>query len=484
MKKLLGIVLSVIMILSFPLAANSANASSFSDFPSNTWSSDALTVAVDNTLLYGTDGGKLDPKGQVTRAQMASIIVRAFGMKATTGNTSLGGYTDIDRNAWYAAEFAAAIEFGLFTGDGSGIMRPNAPITREEIAIVLQRAFDLPSVSYDLASRNDSSQISTGARDAISALMAAGYMTGYEDNTLKPKNPLSREELAFLLNKMVAQYITQPGEYTVNANGFVLVRCAGVTLTNSTVSKQVIVSNPGQYSFGVNGSVVLNSPGVTLTSSTVTGGVIVNKSGTYTLNVNGPVTLNTPSVTLTSSTVTGGVNVIKAGNYKFDLVGNVVVSVPSVVISSDSIIQGDVIITNGVTRSNVTVVDTSVKGNVIVSLVTPTPTPTTAPTSAPSAQYTPAPPGSGGGSGSGIKVPGGTGTTVTYTMQIDASSDATDSTISGTYASGSLYVAIADLLSEKGTNGNPLNALFELFVTDGSTNPTGLRQYVTTTPST
>ncbi|HZK61455.1 MAG TPA: S-layer homology domain-containing protein [Anaerovoracaceae bacterium] len=73
--------------------------SGFSDMPSN-WSTKALENAVNNGLLVG-DNGKIMPNDNLTRAQMATVVNRAFG---TTKKVSLSSYTDVAANAWYYDE--------------------------------------------------------------------------------------------------------------------------------------------------------------------------------------------------------------------------------------------------------------------------------------------------------------------------------------------------------------------------------------------
>ena len=74
---LIAIVLVISMIPISALAVEGADPTrGFSDMP-NDWSTTALQAAVDNGLLVGANG-KLNPKGELTRAEMATIIARVF----------------------------------------------------------------------------------------------------------------------------------------------------------------------------------------------------------------------------------------------------------------------------------------------------------------------------------------------------------------------------------------------------------------------
>ena len=98
------------MIISmFPLTAFG---SEFSDMPDN-WATEALENAVANGLLKVTT--KIMPDENLTRAQMATIVNRAFG---ATEKSSLSKFTDVNADAWYYAEMAKAVHMKTFVGAG------------------------------------------------------------------------------------------------------------------------------------------------------------------------------------------------------------------------------------------------------------------------------------------------------------------------------------------------------------------------------
>lgn len=99
--------------------------SDFSDFPTD-WSAPAMTHAVQNGLLNGSDG-KILPKGLLTRAQMATMVNRAF---ASSAKASLTSFTDMVPGVWHYDEMAKSVQMGAFQG-ADGKLSPNDPITRE-----------------------------------------------------------------------------------------------------------------------------------------------------------------------------------------------------------------------------------------------------------------------------------------------------------------------------------------------------------------
>ena len=187
-----ALLLVLSLLLSF--GAIAANAEDY-DIPDN-WSHDALVFAVENDILRGDQHQKLNPEKNITRAEMAAVLVRLLGA-VEQGN--LSAFPDVDPYAWYYAELSAAYASGIF-GGSDGRMLPNNPITREQAAVVLCRAFGIVSMERNAYSAfSDGKKVSAYARDSVSALREQGLMQGYEDGSLRPQSYITRAEIAQLL---------------------------------------------------------------------------------------------------------------------------------------------------------------------------------------------------------------------------------------------------------------------------------------------
>ncbi|MFR0825511.1 MAG: S-layer homology domain-containing protein [Anaerotignum faecicola] len=200
-RLLSGVLCTSVLLSSQAYAAASAD---YSDFPQN-WSKDAMEFAVKNNFITGVSEDKIAPKAALTRAQLAAILSRA--MKTGAGDVSvLDNFTDADKNAWYAGAMAKAVELNILYGDGDSIY-PDRPVTRQELFAILVRAFSVTGGDEStLASYNDAGSISSWAKAAISAMIAQGYASGYEDKTLRPTQQVTREEFAQLLYRMQEFY--------------------------------------------------------------------------------------------------------------------------------------------------------------------------------------------------------------------------------------------------------------------------------------
>lgn len=240
-KKPIAFVCAAALLLS-PTGALGASPSDFVDFP-NDWSQGAMTAAVENGLLGGVGDGRIAPQGEVTRAQMAAIINRAFGAEK---QASLSSYSDVAADAWYAVDMAKAVQMGTFSGTGNGLLEPDRAITREEAFSVLARAFALEAGDdSSLASFSDGAQVSSWAKGSVSAMVAAGYVNGSDGNRLNPQQTITRAEFAAVMSKIVAQYIDAEDvqrSRSLSIDGNVIVR-GNVDLSGYTINGDVIIAD-------------------------------------------------------------------------------------------------------------------------------------------------------------------------------------------------------------------------------------------------
>ena len=277
--------------------------SDFSDFPTD-WSAPAMTHAVQNGLLNGSDG-KILPKGLLTRAQMATMVNRAF---ASSAKASLTSFTDMVPGVWHYDEMAKSVRMGAFQG-ADGKLSPNDPITREQAFAVLARAFGLADgKASSLDKFSDGAQVSSWARGAVAALVEQGYVTG-ADGALNPQSYITRAEFAQVMDALVAAYADQDlKDQTVEGN---LILRTNSTLENVTVKGDLIladgVSAASLKNVTVTGRLVVRggTDGVKLTKSTAKGGIrLANPNGTPKITVDGKA--HDPNGTTNGGNTSGG----------------------------------------------------------------------------------------------------------------------------------------------------------------------------------
>ena len=122
------------------------------------------------------------------------MLVKALKLEAREGRT----FTDTEQH-WAAEAISTAHEHGLINGYSDTDFGPNDSITREQIARILQQAFQIQSSGMSSGSFLDQSNISPWAIEAVNALAQQGVLTGYSDQRFLPKQGATRAEAAVIL---------------------------------------------------------------------------------------------------------------------------------------------------------------------------------------------------------------------------------------------------------------------------------------------
>lgn len=240
MKSILkhSISLLLSLALAFSLMTVGASAEEFADMPTG-WSKEAVASAVENGLLRGNNG-KLDPTGLLTRAQLATVIVRAFG--AST-EADLSGFTDVDADSWYYSALAKAKGMAVMNGTGGSTMSPDRPISRQEVFVLLARALKLADGKAEaLNVYKDADSVAAWAVGGTAAMVSAGYVNG-GDGCLLPTDNMTREQFAQILYNIFGTYYQAAGVYTDDVNGSLLVNVPDVTIKNAKITGDLVVGD-------------------------------------------------------------------------------------------------------------------------------------------------------------------------------------------------------------------------------------------------
>ena len=162
-EKIIAVFIAIVIVFgTIPIdvfANNSQEPAKFEDMPEN-WSRAALENAVENGLLSGVDG-KIMPNEKLTRAQMATVITRAFGAK-DKGNISK--FSDVKASDWFYDSMSKAYKMGVIKGSNNKL-NPKEPITRQEAFVMIARAFKLEPADVLNKSFEDTDQISDWAKE-------------------------------------------------------------------------------------------------------------------------------------------------------------------------------------------------------------------------------------------------------------------------------------------------------------------------------
>ncbi|RAV00537.1 S-layer homology domain-containing protein [Paenibacillus sp. YN15] len=170
------------------------------------WAKQDIELLASKLLIQGTDANRYSPDQAITRAEFAALLVRSLGLQASGQAAS---FTDVAAADWYAQAVAAAAEAGLIEGLDNGEFRPDATISREEMAVMAARAAryagmnttaSAPAAGYGYA---DSSAVSGWAQASMAWATENGIIQGTGDQLLAPQASATRAQSATILKRML-----------------------------------------------------------------------------------------------------------------------------------------------------------------------------------------------------------------------------------------------------------------------------------------
>jgi uncharacterized protein YjdB len=187
-----------------PTTPTAPTAPVFSDVSASYWGYDAISSLSSKGIVSGYPDGTFKPDASITRAEFATIVVKALGLN-TTGTT--GQFTDVTADAWYYGTVNAAASAGLVSGMGDNLFAPNALITREQMAVMVAKALGNKAPAVDgteLNAFSDKSAVSSWAVSGMEEAVKAGIVSGMTADTLAPMANATRAQAAEMIYKMLA----------------------------------------------------------------------------------------------------------------------------------------------------------------------------------------------------------------------------------------------------------------------------------------
>jgi len=180
---------------------------SFVDVNYSDWFYDAVITVVTAGVFAGTGNNEFSPNRNITRAEFVQAIANFTGVNLSEFAGAQSIFTDVQPNMWYSAAVEWATIDDIVTGFGDGSFRPYAPITREQMAVVLFRYLrdtniELPAVEITSAFI-DQGSISYWALEAVLAMQSAGILVGNAAGAFSPHNATTRAEVATLFARLL-----------------------------------------------------------------------------------------------------------------------------------------------------------------------------------------------------------------------------------------------------------------------------------------
>ncbi len=179
-------------LLAVMLLSSVAFAANFTDLSESHWAYQYVDELVSTGVINGYEDGTFRPDANVTRAELAKLVSVQFGK---TVNKS---YSDVAESDWFYEYVTTSGSYFLADGE----FHPNSQATREEVAYAVYVATKLKTTTAAITF-TDAQDISAEYKNAIAAVFENGIITGYPDGTFLPKNSITRAETATVLSRAI-----------------------------------------------------------------------------------------------------------------------------------------------------------------------------------------------------------------------------------------------------------------------------------------
>ena len=187
-----------------PLGFTVASGHPYRDVGEYAWFSRFVTAAHAFGLFDGTSAATFSPGLPMTRAMLVQVLANLENADRSRYTNSR--FRDVPAGQWYTAAVEWAAENGIVSGTGADRFDPDAPLTREQLAVILynylnSKGYQIPP--GEVPSFADEGEISPWALEAVRALRGLGMVAGKGGNVFDPKGTATRAEIATVFVKLI-----------------------------------------------------------------------------------------------------------------------------------------------------------------------------------------------------------------------------------------------------------------------------------------
>ena len=273
-RKILSLILVFAMTVSLFAVGAGAAEPTYGDTAGH-WAESAIERWSGHGIIQGSNG-EFDPNGQLTCAQLATILAKLLKLPAATD----AGFNDNTAGAWYYDAINRCAAAGILNGNGDGTVDPNGAISRERAMVMLGRALGIkPLENPDLTKFSDAAKVASYAQGMVAALIEKGIVGGVTSDTLAPQDDINRASTVTILDRAIGIYADKDG-MTIDAKDakLVLIVAKNVKVTNAPEGTEVVVID-GMSGLSVNGKSVSDDQTYIVPKETTSGATSGSSSG-------------------------------------------------------------------------------------------------------------------------------------------------------------------------------------------------------------
>lgn len=173
----------------------------FVDLSEDHWAFSSIEMLKDMQVLDGYADGTFRPDDYITREAFATVLSKAFSLQMK--GSTLPSFSDVPPNRWSYDEIEAAKDYltGYYPYGGKPFFQPEIYTTREDVTVALCRALNISPESVEKTTFIDDQDISPNLVAYIESARNNRLIGGYPDGSFKPQAPITRAEIASLIHK-------------------------------------------------------------------------------------------------------------------------------------------------------------------------------------------------------------------------------------------------------------------------------------------
>lgn len=179
--------------------AENKNTISFDDVTDEHWAHAYITALASRGIINGDENGSFNPEANISRAEFCAILSRCSD--ADISETE-GPFSDVASDSWYSGYVIWAYNQGIVNGVGENTFAPDAPVSRQDMSVMIMRYADKFNVgipSADETTLRDMATVSDYAADAVARLSGCGIINGDKNGNFNPENSAARAEAAKII---------------------------------------------------------------------------------------------------------------------------------------------------------------------------------------------------------------------------------------------------------------------------------------------
>ena len=183
----------------------------FTDVSESDWFFNDVKFVYQNGLMNGTSATTFSPEGTTSRGMIVTILWRMAGSPDMEDKIWGYPFADVDATAYYGTAVYWARLNGIAGGYDDATFGPNAPINREQMAVMMYRyaqykGYDTTQGGMAIREYADYGQVSSYALEAMDLANATGIVTGTSESTLSPQGQATRAQAAAMFTRFCEQY--------------------------------------------------------------------------------------------------------------------------------------------------------------------------------------------------------------------------------------------------------------------------------------